>query len=652
MSTPQETQSPASQPNQYLPESFRNYIEQNYYQRVTEQAVLEYIIHSEAFLKDPIKHIALYSDHGVVHVRDVAKEIILVIDRINGILIPKREKQTLDFMYGYGTAVAYLHDIGMRDFSDFGRFMHPEFAAQAIFTKEFDRFVDLLWEENSGNMAWRILSLSSQQLLKQSPKDVLRELLSLSVCHSKSKMPVDILSNPHQLRERMTHILDNQLHYLYLKQQLNKAQKGLTQVVDKEDPVHNPVKARERYDEVIAALQKYEKTTKPEDRINDKIQGYYEDFSEESFQWLISEEPLVKEMVYDVIDTLRALRCADALRQRGTTYRTSAGYEVFVDQRTANAIYALRNRDNSQLFLYEAKKPMNAGEANLASSELDVNCDLRLSFHRGAFASKKATKKAAYNAAILINDIQADVIVSFKHIQDARSKKSNEGIKKEGDIKILIEGVNDNPDFASLVCEKLAEINAKLGERAKPVVSLQDADLHEVNRYLRGALLVDQHTHKSELKEILDNISDSGHEVSKIDLIAAFEEVKIIHVKAGDILIRSGSPSGFVYIPYNEGLRVIPMGGYTSVPAKAWVPIGNTGVIRGSIRNANVVAEDVVKLLMIPRQVYLQHWYHTYNSKKLSSALRALRKKMTENLTPAHLAPSLKEEEVEESNVS
>jgi hypothetical protein len=49
----------------------------------------------------------------------------------------------------------------MRDFSAFGRAMHPEFAAQAVFRGDFDDLVDAIYEENSGNAPWRALSLGA-----------------------------------------------------------------------------------------------------------------------------------------------------------------------------------------------------------------------------------------------------------------------------------------------------------------------------------------------------------------------------------------------------------------------------------------------------------------------------------------------------------
>lgn len=613
--------------NSYLPESFRLFIEQNYYEQVTQQAYLEHILENEAFLNDPINHIALYSDHGVVHVRNVAQEIIIVLNRVNGVLIPFRESSRMDFMQGYGVAVAYLHDIGMRNFSHFGRFMHPEYAAQAVFSSVFDPYLDLLWNENAGNLSWRLLNLTYRGLLEIDPKIVLREMLAMSMCHSKSKVPIEALNHPTELRSLLKQVLKNDLQSLYYEQQLAKAEKGLKKNISKEEKTFDPVKARAFYEEKLASWQEHLDNTEIESRLNQDWKKYYKDLDEEAFLWLDSPHEEVQDLACDVIDALRCLRCADALRQRGTVYRTSAGYEVFVDQRTANAIYALRNQDNSQLFLYEAQKPLNAGEANLASSELDKDCNLRVSFHRGSFASEQAVEDAVFNAAIVLHDIQADVIVSFMRGEQLWSSTCPQEKKLADNIEILIEGVEDNEAFAPKVCQQLSKLNEGRGASSRPVASLHNADLEEVTRYLNGETWEKVLENGMDLPQMLSLISHSGYNVNHLDLDKALKEVRVIVMEEGEVLIKSGSPSGFVYIPFSEGLQVFPMGGYTSVPARAWVPIGNTGVIRGSIRNANVVAEKALRLLVIPRQVYLRHWYQTYDTLQLTQALKKYREK-------------------------
>src|SRR4029079_12222729 len=123
----------------YLPEQFCGWVEQRYYAQINAQARFEVLIDDPHFWEAPRAHVGLFSDHGVVHVRDVARQIISLLDDIHGTLIPTRPAERFDpFMKGYGVALAYLHDIGMVDFSAFGRAMHPEYAAQAVFSAPFD----------------------------------------------------------------------------------------------------------------------------------------------------------------------------------------------------------------------------------------------------------------------------------------------------------------------------------------------------------------------------------------------------------------------------------------------------------------------------------------------------------------------------------
>jgi hypothetical protein len=175
-----------------LPEAFTNYLEQHYYAQVTERSRLEAVIHDPDFLRNPLEHVALFSDHGILHGRDIADKIIQIIQQINGLLILRRSALRLEFMLGYGAMLDYLHDIGMKNFSAFGRAMHPEF------------------------------------------------------------------------------------------------------------------------------------------------------FEQTAFSWLVAAAPEVQQLTLDVIDTVRALRCADALRQRGTTFTTSAGYQVFVSDVHRLSLSALR----------------------------------------------------------------------------------------------------------------------------------------------------------------------------------------------------------------------------------------------------------------------------------------------------------------------
>ncbi len=51
------------------------------------------------------------------------------------------------------------------------------------------------------------------------------------------------------------------------------------------------------------------------------------------------------------------------------------------------------------------------------------------------------------------------------------------------------------------------------------------------------------------------------------------------------------------------------------------MPPGHTGVIQGVLRNANVVANQEVPLLIIPKQVYLLDGHDPYTADELRQML-------------------------------
>ncbi|MBI4781257.1 MAG: cyclic nucleotide-binding domain-containing protein [Oscillatoriophycideae cyanobacterium NC_groundwater_1537_Pr4_S-0.65um_50_18] len=595
-----------------LPEAFTTYIEQTYYGQVTEQSKLEAVVRDPAFLKNPLKHVALFSDHGILHGRDIASKITRVIQQIQGLLIPSRTSNRLEFMLGYGALLAYLHDIGMKNFSAFGRAMHPEFAAQLMFTTEFDPWIDLLWQNNAGNVAWRLLNLAAQGAI-QEPQRVLREMLALSMAHSKTKVPIACLNNLPLLQQTMQTCVGTELHYLYQQQQVAIAEKKLAQQQAQRQSAAEGDRGSEKLEQAKAALAEFVAASSGDPDAADRWRNpdllrYYDRYEQTAFSWLTAADPAVQLLTLDVIDTVRALRCADALRQRGTSFTTSAGYEVFVCQETANAIYALRSRDRDRLFLLEGKDPISAGEANMANSNLDQEGNLRLAFTRGTFSTPEATRWAAFSAAVVIQDIQADVIVSFRRPEPAQALDPGETYtKREQDMQILVEGVDDNPAFADLICQELSQLNPELTPRIKAVTSLQNVDLKQVERYLGGTQPPWGITEKLHL---LDHVVKTGQKVDPIDLEVAFAETRLITVKAGEVLIERGVLSGFVYIPLQAGLMNVT----ERQAALPWVQIGDVEVIRGAIASVQVVAEQTVELLMIPKQIYMRHWYVSYDT--------------------------------------
>lgn len=596
--------------DRYLPEKLRATIERDYYARVGELAQLDQVAHNAEFLSDPMSHVAIYSDHSVVHVRDVATNILQVLDTINGVLIPRRNPRRLDFMKGCGVVLAYNHDIGMRDFSAFGRTMHPEFAAQEVFSPAYDDIIHGIWEENSGNLAWQIVRLTNSGALDQPFERVLREILAMSVGHSKSKVPIRVLNDPHCLRHTMISSVSTNLQYLYRQQRLAKAQRQL-------DLAHEsgaaPARIAELGGKVAQIQQDMEQYLADGGMVtNDQITRWYTDYQQEAFVWLESDRPEVREMVADIIDTIRALRVADALRQRGTTLKTSAGYPIIVDQKTARAVFALQ-KGTGEMFLLESSEPISSGEANIASTEVTTGGDLRVSFARGDFVNQEATQRAAYNAALLVEDIQRDILETF-HLPPGEYP----GLKDSQNIWILLEGTDDNLEFSDCVLAELRRLNPEAGKRSRVVPSLKYIDPEERDRYLHAQ---DISWSVDRRRRVLARLAESGHQTQQIDIEWAFIDVRLGQIREGETLMLAGAPPAFVYIPMEEGLLSTPLGGYQAFSVRPWIPLGNTRVIRGATQEATVVAQRELPLLIIPKEVYMKYWHATYTVSEFAALL-------------------------------
>ena len=575
--------------DQYLPEEIRRIIEQNYYAKVNEGTRLEALINDEVFLADPEHHVATFSDHGIVHARDVALLVLQVLDAVHGIIIPERPAQRLRFMKGYAVMLAYVHDIGMADFSKSGRAMHAEVATQVVFSNEFDAIVTALWDQNVGNVPWRLANLYQRDALAVNPILVLRELLSLAVCHSKSSVPAPLLADRAALRSLMQETASVDLHYQYEQKQLDRARTALdagTRRSPASGKYHGAYPGRGSTRASTPTTSAHDGIPQNE-RFSPQIERDYDDFGQQAYAWLLSANPDVRALIEDVIDSIRAVRCADALRQRGTVQKTSAGYEVFVNQETANAICAMRyGRD--KLYLLEIVSPLSVGEANIASCELSRDGNLRISFHLGAFFDEEARVTAAYNAAVVINDIQADVIESLGDSAEVMGHQ----------ISILLEGTEDDLDFAARVLRTLHDINPDAASRARTVPALQNVAYRERELYLRAEEL-DWDLEQRQMA--LRRIAESGHKIEAMDLVESFKDVRLVRLETGETLVESGDPSGFVYIPIVGTCRGIPLGGYKPFTTYPWIPLGVTGVVRGAVRNATLVADEDAELLMIPR---------------------------------------------------
>jgi hypothetical protein len=545
--------------DRHIDRDVRQWIEARYLAPIGASNSFEEILKDADFLDKPAGHPALFADHGVPHARDVARQVLHVLDAVHGRLIPERSPDRLEWMKAYGVLLAFLHDIGMIDTTEAGRESHPEVAARAIVARGFDEPFAILRAADTHGLFGRILAQVGSEA---AARRVLREALALVLCHSKKKVPVDLLNDPVRLQSLMRALVPGD---------------ASPTDRDRAAPDRDPDGGR--------------------------------------FAWLASSRPGMRAIAQDVIDTLRALRCADALRMRGTVLKTSGQYEIFIDQRSANAIYAFRTAQ-SHLYLLEVHDPVAVGEANLSGCQFDNSLDLRFSFHHGMFGSQEAVAKAASCAARVVVDIHADAITSFVRADP----QGPNGMIPAAGLKLQIEAPDDNPQFADMVLAALRDRDEVAAQRVRIVPSLALASPDERRRYLSARAVS---WGLAERRDVLARIGRSGYPVGRIDPVHAFDHVRLVRLRAGETLVEAGAASGFVYVPLGEGLRGLPLGDYEEFAVGDHALVGLTGVVRGGARNSKIVAQDDLLLLAIPKAVFLKHWYFTLDPQTLAQTFRA-----------------------------
>jgi hypothetical protein len=316
------------------------------------------------------------------------------------------------------------------------------------------------------------------------------------------------------------------------------------------------------------------------------------------------------------------LRVADALRQRGTSLRTTGGYEILIDAATGEVVFSLRTADDAKLYLLRGHNARSAGEANLRAVTVTAEGQVRIAFHRGAYLEPEAAIAAAGSASLVIGEILADVLPMLTAGTPALDLPAPV-ITDEPHVQV--ERPRDNPDFANLVARLVAAVHPESAGRISAVeselASPEGATQQEWRRFHGGAA-VDPRS--EEARHCLKQLAQSGAKIEGLELDEAFADLRRVRVGAGEIVMTAGSPSGFVYIPTAPGLRVQPTGGYPAVALSPWVPVGTTGVIRRAERNGDVTAELELELLVIPGDRYVRTWFRPYAAAEFVSMLERL----------------------------
>ena len=561
-----------------LSQDLRSIIEERFWRQVEEVSTLERLSGDGWVMSGPGLHPALFSDHGIVHARDVAAGVVELAKIANGPLLPSRPPDRQEFVLGLAILLAYIHDAGMHDPTPEGRRIHALHAAQIPFGGAMDDVIDALCA-SSGPVVSRIREVSAEAPFVVPDYVVMRELTALAVGHSKSTVPAALYADFAALRKVLQRVV-------------------LVKLSD-----HRLVGGRLNPEEEL-----------PSDLCTNA--RWYDDPEREAYTWLDSPHPAHRAFADDAVDAVRLVRAADALRQRGTTLRTAAGYEVFIDVETGEAVFSLHTADSERLFLLRVDNPLSAGEANVRRAEVTPKGNLRVSFHRGRFSSPTAAAAACDATTRVVADIGADVLGAFDVRQPSTDLPAP--VRAPGSMRVELERPADEPAFAEVVAAALGQLDPSLAARVFVVADLENAAPGERDRYLAGTSIAAE---SDEAGDILGGLGAHGMRVAGIDRRKAFEDVRRVAVSEGEVLVEAGSPPAFVYVAIGCSLRIERLGGYREVQEHAWIPVGVTGVVRRAERNSTVVVTEPGEVLIIPGELFAREWFRPYEQSEIADLL-------------------------------
>ena len=324
----------------------RTHLEEQLWRPIEAQATLEALADDPAFLADPGHHPAIFADHGVVHVRDVAIGLLRLLDTINGVLLPERPPARQRFVETVGVATAYLHDIGMVDMTPAGRRVHALFAPTPRSAPRSTHWCSTSWRRDRSARAWTMSPLGRPMRR--------RWRSSFASCSASASPTASRLFRP---------------------------------TCSTIEPC-SAACSSESSSEACRAPRRPPPATGGR-ALADPVGREHGGACRSGGIVRVAHGPgrPQAELADDVVDAIQALRAADVLRQRGTVLRTSGGRDLHGRGDRARRLHAQAGGGNAAyVIIYDDER--GAGEANIRG-RLRHPRVTSIAFHRGASAASR-----------------------------------------------------------------------------------------------------------------------------------------------------------------------------------------------------------------------------------------------------------------------
>ncbi len=281
-------------------------------------------------------------------------------------------------------------------------------------------------------------------------------------------------------------------------------------------------------------------------------------------------------------------------------------YQRLFDVQMGNVLYS--SMYHTQNFLIRGNSTIITGQANIDEVEIIPDRKLLINFQHSIFYDTSINNQIGFSTALVIENFYSDISASFEKLYKLQNN--------EAKITLLLESSYDYSPFTEIVKEQLffLDMPRKFIQNVPP---FKYSAKQEKERYLSAPDIL------SSSDESEAFITERLKSVYALFLSPkqALQNVKIIELKPGEVLVNEGDPSNFVYIPLDDGLEGFSQTNKIRFYPKAWMLVAHISVIQQSKRTATISATKKIKILMIPGIIYMRFWHVDYSIDELKKII-------------------------------
>ena len=257
-------------------------------------------------------------------------------------------------------------------------------------------------------------------------------------------------------------------------------------------------------------------------------------------------------------------RCVSA----GTTLRTSAGYEIFIDADSGSAVFALRTEGNDRLFLLRADESGQRRRGQPAARVRDAARQPADRVPPRPVQLARGGGRGVRGDRVGVADVGADVLGAF-----AFRRPSPDLVRRAPRRRRCGSSSSarpTSPRSPTRSRRRSPSRDPSLAARVAVVADLEAAAPAERARYLRGIAVP---ADGDEATRILRALGDRGMKVTAIDRRRAFEDVRRVGLDGGRGARRGRDVAG-VRVPRarRPGSGRSPSAATTHDDVPAWLP--------------------------------------------------------------------------------